>query len=213
VRDFRNSGVQAEAVAKEGVSVKAVAENRPLGAADREVLLELRLPQGREAAPAVTSWESNSGRALENLLARELHQNFNNDIVRHASVILREGNEGLIRLALKPESLGNVKIQLKLAENKIIGHIVVESEEALRAFEEELSALEKAVRDSGFDGASLEMSLASDGGTNQQWQETEASRLLPGLVASRYDAEIERTETRALFDTYQWGAQTVNVLA
>jgi hypothetical protein len=214
VRDFRNSSVQAEAVAKESTfQIKTVAENRPLGAADREVFLELRLPQGREAAPAVTSWEANSGRALENLLARELHQNFNNDIVRHASVILREGSDGLIRLALKPESLGNVKIQLELAENKIMGHIVVESEEALRAFEKEISSLEKAFRDSGFDSASLEMSLASDSGKDQQWQEREANPFLPGLVASRYDAEIERAETRSVFDLYQWGAQTVNVLA
>jgi flagellar hook-length control protein FliK len=214
VRDFRNSGVQAEAVAKEtAFQVKASAENRPFGAADREVFLELRLPQGREAAPAVTSWEANSGRAIENLLARELHQSFNNDIVRHASVILRENNEGLIRLALKPESLGNVKIQLELADNKIIGHIVVESEEALRAFEKEVSSLEKAFRDSGFDGASLQMSLASDGGEQQQWQEREANPLLPGLVASRYDAEIERSETFSAFDSYQWGMQTVNVLA
>jgi flagellar hook-length control protein FliK len=187
-------------------------ENRP-GGAEREITLELRLPQGREAAAPVTSWETGSGRAMENLLARELHQNFNSDIVRHASAILRDGNEGIIKLALKPESLGNVKIRLEMAENKIIGHIVVESEEALRAFEKEISSLEKAFRDSGFDGASLEMSLASDGGAGQQWQEAEASRFLPGQIASRYDAENERTEMPAAFDVYQWGAQAVSMMA
>jgi flagellar hook-length control protein FliK len=148
------------------------------------------------------------------MLARELHQNFNNDIVRHASVALRDGNEGTIRLALKPESLGNVKIHLELAENKIIGHIVVESEEALRAFEREISSLEKAFRDSGFDAANLEMSLAHDGrGAENQWQEAEASQFLNGdFAASRYDAAIEQGEMPLAFDIYQ-GTTAINVLA
>jgi flagellar hook-length control protein FliK len=150
------------------------------------------------------------------MLARELHQNFNNDIVRHASVMLREGNEGTIRLALKPESLGNVKIRLEMAENKITGRIVVESEEALRAFEREISSLEKAFRESGFEGASLEMSLAADGGGAQQCQETEASPTLPWhYAASRYDAAVENTEILPAHasDFYRQGAWAVNVLA
>jgi hypothetical protein len=100
-----------------------------------------------------------------------------------------------------------------MAENKIIGHIVVESEEALRAFEREISSLEKAFRDSGFDSANLDMSLAADGrGAEQQWQETEASRLLPGQVAaSRYDAALEQMAVPITLDIYQ-GTGAVNVL-
>jgi flagellar hook-length control protein FliK len=104
------------------------------------------------------------GRAFEDLLARELHQNLNGDIVRHASIILRDGEAGTVRLSLRPESLGNVKIRLEMAENKITGHIVVESGEALRAFEREIRSLEQAFRESGFESARLDMSLASGGG-------------------------------------------------
>ena len=214
LRDFRT---QAETAGKENsFRIATGGENRPLPQAEREITLELRLPQGREAssAAATSSWETGSGQAIENLLARELHQNFNNDIVRHASILLRDGNEGIIKLALKPESLGNVKIRLEMAENKIMGHIVVESEEALRAFEKEISSLEKAFQDSGFEGASLEMSLAADGGAGKQWQGTEASRALAGqFAASRYDTAVEWDVSPAVFDVYHRETRAVNILA
>jgi flagellar hook-length control protein FliK len=213
IRDYRN-GSQAELVQRDGaIQFRTGVETRFPSESSREITLELRLPnQGQESSSAATSWESKASQALENMLARELHQNFNNDIVRHASIALRDGNEGTIRLALKPESLGNVKIHLEMAENKIIGHIVVESEEALRAFEREISSLEKAFKDSGFESANLQMSLAADGGAEQQWQEMEASHFLPGQVAaSRYDAAAEMAAPMTL-DIYQ-GAGLINVLA
>ena len=215
VRDFRSQTVSAEAAARENALSYAGAEGRS-ASTGREVTLELQLSgQGREAASApVTSWESgpgSSGSIFENLLARELRQNFNGDIVRHASFLLRDGNEGTIRLVLKPESLGNVKIHLEMAENKIIGHIVVETEEAMRAFEKEITSLEKAFEDTGFEGASLEMSLASDSGENQR-QEAEA--ILPGhFSASRYDAEIERDQQPAVFNIFQPDMQAVSIMA
>jgi len=218
VRDFRSDGTVTEGAARDGsVPLRVSAETRLSGENNsKDIVLELRLPdQGREAASATTSWEAKAGQAFEDLLARELHQNFNNDIVRHASVALRDGDEGTIKLALKPESLGNVKIRLEMAENKITGHIVVESKEALRAFEREISSLEKAFRDSGFDGANLEMSLAADGrGAEQQWQETEASQFLTGqIAASRYDAALERMDIPLILDVYQQGTRAVNMFA
>jgi hypothetical protein len=132
--------------------------------------------------------------------------------------MLRDGNgglaEGTIRLALKPESLGNVKIRLEMAENKITGRIFVESEEALRAFEREIASLEKAFRDSGFDAANLEMSLASDGRGAEQWQGTEASQSLSRLIAaSRYDASFESVSIPPTLDFYRQGERAVNLLA
>jgi flagellar hook-length control protein FliK len=135
--------------------------------------------------------------------------------VRHASVILRDSSEGTIRLALKPESLGNVKIRLEMAENKITGRIVVESEEALHAFEKEITSLEKAFVESGFEGANLEMSLAADSGGAEQWQGTEASQSLMRLIAaSHYEATAaEWTEIPTALDYYYQGTRSINVLA
>jgi hypothetical protein len=133
---------------------------RPLsGGREAELTVELR---GREAVSEKGGREAGPGNAgaFENLLARGLEQDLSAGIVREARFVLRDGNEGTIKLSLKPESLGNVKIRLEMAENKITGHIVVESEEALRAFEREIHSLEQAFRDSGFEGAELDFSLA-----------------------------------------------------
>jgi flagellar hook-length control protein FliK len=215
VRDSRS--VNAEHAQKDSVfQVKAVAEARQEQASAKEITLELRMPnQGHENQSAPTSWETKAGQAFEDILSRELHQNLNNDIVRHASVILRDSSEGIIRLALKPESLGNVKIRLEMAENKITGRIVVETEEVLRAFEKEITSLEKAFVESGFEGANMEMSLAADGGGAEQWQETEAGASFAMRIgASHYEASAaELTDVPASLDYYYHGTRSVNVFA
>ena len=157
----------------------------------QEVTLDLRLG---DAAPqntqAQTVWDVKSGAAMENLLARELHQNFNGDIVRHAQMILRNGGEGIIRLALHPETLGNVKIHLEMAENKITGHIFVESEESLNAFRKEIAALEQAFKDSGFAEATLDLSMTNDGAQNQDFERPLFSAMDAALgYEESYDAE------------------------
>jgi flagellar hook-length control protein FliK len=214
-RDFRSHGT--EAVQKDGpFLVKAAAESRTSEGSVREITLEFRMPnQGQQNQSAQTTWETKAGQAFEDILARELHQNLNNDIVRHASVVLRDSSEGTIRLALKPESLGNVKIRLEMAENKITGHITVESEEALRAFEKEITSLEKAFMESGFEGANLEMSLANHGGGAEQWQEMGVDQSLARLIAaSHYEAAAaEWTEIPAVLDYYYQGTRSINVLA
>lgn len=210
VQDFRGSrdaGADAQAVREAGHADEA---RPPVGSRETELTVELRSGD-RGSESAATGGEKTASQAFEDILARELHQNLNNDIVRHASVVLKDGGEGTIKLSLKPESLGNVKIRLEMADNKITGHIIVESDEALRAFEREVSSLEQAFRESGFEGADLEMSLASgngSGGAGEQWNEGEASpffseRFAAERASSQYDALTERTDT-------PWAAAAVN---
>jgi flagellar hook-length control protein FliK len=146
--------------------------------------------------------------SFRDALAQELRGALGQDIVRHASIILKEGGEGLIRLSLKPESLGNVKIRLELSENKIAGHIIVENNDALRAFERELPVLEAAFKDSGFEGASLE--LSRDGGDNRRWNGEEARPFYSErLASSSYEALTEYQGGNALVH----GDTQVNMLA
>ena len=187
LRDFRspqagNSAVQGEL---------RVSEERVNARGETELVVELR--GGGQNRPEPAAGEGRPAQAFEDILARELHQNLNNDIVRHASIALRDNNEGTIRLSLKPESLGHVKIRLEMSENRIAGHIIVESGEALRAFEREIHTLEQAFRDSGFDAASLKMAVASDGrreSPERQWKE--AKPFYSGrFAASGYDTAGE----------------------
>jgi hypothetical protein len=127
------------------------------------------------------------GESFGQLLSRELRGDLSGDIVKQAAVVLRDG-EGTIRLSLKPESLGKVKIHLEMAENKISGHIFVETEEALRAFEQEIHTLEQSFRDSGFE-ASLSAALDYRGGGRRWKEETESPFFSTRFAASAYDGE------------------------
>jgi hypothetical protein len=187
----------------------------------KEISMDLRLPDygmnvDKAGSQAQTSWEAKSGQAsasaVENMLARELHQNFNGDIVRHAQMILRNGGEGMIKIALHPETLGHVKIRLEMAENKITGIIVVESEEALNAFRKELASLEQAFKDSGFAEASLDLSLASDGGSQQ---ELEDSSFASQMAASVYEGNLrDNADRETVLDVFlRQGSGSINMLA
>jgi hypothetical protein len=171
---------------------KTVNSARPLSA-EMEIPVDLDLtgrPDGGEAKSAVG--QSSQGWTFEDALAKELRGGLSTDIVRDATVIVRNGGEGTIKLSLRPESLGDVKIRLEMTENKITGRIIVESSEALRAFERELPVLEKAFRDSGFSETNLEMSLAWGGENSGSQEQPERDFLNQAIAASRYDVEADR---------------------
>jgi len=209
VRDFRSSDANGLNNSQKPFSVVETSAGRAQGENPvREITLELRLPEQNNSAPQ-TTWEAKAGTALENMLARELHQNFNGDIVRHASMALRDGGEGTIRIALKPESLGNVKIRLEMSENKITGVIFVESEESLNAFRREITSLEQAFRDSGFTNADLNLTLTQDGQSQQEWRE--ANSFTSQTAASRYDESFNDAQLINIFIERHQGS--INMLA
>jgi flagellar hook-length control protein FliK len=167
--------------------------------------------QSNAQTASQTTWSdtpsNNAGSQLENILARELHNNLNGDIVREASLALHSNGEATVRLNLKPETLGNVRIKLEMSGGKLTGHIVVESEEALHAFEREIKALETAFRESGFDEASLDMALAGSAFQNAGSDGEDRPFSLAENVAkaaSRYDASvsIDDSDFENLTDLY-----------
>jgi flagellar hook-length control protein FliK len=188
VRDLR-TGLQTETS-----GAAAAAGN----AAERELVVELR-PAGERlftgnpagnVAETEHALSAESGGNFEAMLAGRLSGELSSDIVKQAAIVLRDGGEGTIRLSLKPETLGKVKIHLEMAENKVSGHIFVESEEALRAFEREIHTLEQAFKDSGFAEASLDTALGSGDGRRRESGEDQpffSSR----LAAASYDTGSE----------------------
>ncbi|MDR0784697.1 MAG: flagellar hook-length control protein FliK [Treponema sp.] len=101
------------------------------------------------------------------ILTRQLDGGLSSEIVKQAAVVLKDGGQGVIRLSLKPETLGSVKIRLEMSENKVVGHIIVDSGDALRAFDKAVPSLEQAFRDSGFETATLNASLSNNGGRGE----------------------------------------------
>jgi flagellar hook-length control protein FliK len=200
VRDLRTAEGQGgtSAVTENTVSLKTALESnfRPFSNTEIEIPVELDLHKGSVDGKAGDS--SIAGRTFEDALAAELRGNLSTDIVRDAAVIIRNGGEGTIRLSLRPASLGDVKIRLEMTENKITGHIILKSSEALRAFERELPVLEKAFKDSGFSETNLEMFLASDDSANggafgRREERQERDYFISALAASRYETEFEQS--------------------
>jgi hypothetical protein len=189
--EVRPGSGRQDGPATESVRTASTAEASSDRGRETELTVELRA-MGKTQGEISMEREDRPVQGFQDMLARELHENLNGDIVRHASVMLRDSGEGTIRLSLRPESLGSVKIRLEIAENKIAGRIIVESDEAFRAFEQELHSLEQSFRESGFDGANLEMAFSSDSGREgRNGQGGEADSLFSGrLSASRYDAAV-----------------------
>jgi flagellar hook-length control protein FliK len=193
---------------------------------ESEILVDLKLNGGnpQNSAPAEAAGGAPSGApSFESALAREIEGNLGYNILREAQIIARSGGEGTIKLSLKPETLGNVKIRLEMAENKITGRILVESPEALRAFSRELPVLEQSFRDSGFNGASLELSLAQEGAGGQESGGQNGgdgngadgngagSRYFPDFAAAGYEGERSGEAPQFMPGAYGFQAGGVNL--
>lgn len=145
---------------------------------------------GQGVARNVSAANPSAG-SMSDHLAKDLREVYNTDIVRQAQIILKNDTTGLIRMTLHPETLGNVKIKLNLTDNKIAGTIVVESDEALKAFAKEMKSLEQAFLDGGFDGASLDLSVDPDASGNDGRQQQNGGDKTPffshSFAANGYD--------------------------
>jgi len=103
------------------------------------------------------------------LLDRQLQDRGTQELTKNIRFVLKDHNEGEIRLILKPEALGKVRINLNLHENHIVGKIIVENSSVRQAFMNNLADLTRALEDSGFSSASLDVSVGG-GQTQQQRQ-------------------------------------------
>lgn len=171
----------------------------PASGSSADLTLSLREGSGRSDGASDAAGAKASGQgSFADALSRELREAYNAEIVQRAAVVLKDGGDGLIRLALKPEALGAVKIRLELADNRVAGRIVVESDEALKAFSKELKSLEQAFVDGGFDGASIELALSSGGGGDSsaggRGRTDDRPFFSDRLVASEYGSAVADIE-------------------
>ena len=81
--------------------------------------------------------------------ASELDDALKSHIVKQAAIILRGDSAGEIRLTLKPDHLGKVRVKLELEDKNIIGKIFVENETVRNVFQQNMGSLQKAFADGG----------------------------------------------------------------
>ncbi len=175
VQDARTDAEKLAAVASQASKLDEAQASgkRDAGSADilsREMVVLLGERDG-SGAPSDASSEKARAGSFQNLLSQALREDLGASIAREASIVLERSGEGRIKLNLRPESLGNVKIDLALKEGELSGKIVVRSEEARQAFEEGMAELLEAFEAEGFASPKLEVSVNS----GRAWAENQGS--------------------------------------
>lgn len=133
-----------------------------------------------------------SGSTFQQMLSQEIQFNAP-DFVRAGNIVLQDNNSGSINMILKPENLGNVKINLHLSDNVITGQITVNSKEAFDAFKQNLETLKQAFQNSGFENANLSLSYAdtSSGSFAQGERQQSSEQFFSNKVYGDYASSAE----------------------
>ncbi len=151
------------------------------------------------AAPAASRPPSAPG-----LSGPALRERLLPEIVRQAGIVLRDGGEGEIRLVLKPEHLGSVRIRLQLGESSLEGRIVVDNSNVKELLDANLEQLKSALRQEGWASANIDVTVSGGGGRRDLPPEP-----APPAVSGRTAGQFERATPVAL----DLGFTTVNLLA
>ena len=174
VLDLRKERAEAEQL-REGSTGEKAAVARSDGKAgsaeglekDFSVLFRGNYAQ-RVPAPAAEAAQSVRSQGLP----QRFQERFVPEVVKQTGIILKDGGAGEIRLVLKPENLGSVRIRLSLSESSLEGRIVVDNNSVKELVESSLDSLRNALRQEGFQTASLEVSVghrrSGDGAAQNQ---------------------------------------------
>jgi hypothetical protein len=126
------------------------------------------------------------------------------ELVRASTLVLRDGG-GEIRLVLKPESLGSVRIRMNVVDNAIEGHIIVDSAAVKHVFDGSVDALRRALTAEGFQTGSLQVSVGgqnTDADQRQQSEAQEASAAARRITAQDFERNVPGLEHVSLGDLF-----------
>jgi hypothetical protein len=171
---------------------------RTVEAQDREVSVLFRTQFQDRAHPEADVRTTRSSANFE--------QRFIPEVVKHTGIILRSGGNGEIRLVLKPENLGSVRIRLALSESSLEGRIVVDNNSVKELVESSLDNLKNALRQEGYQ-ANLEVSV----GHRRSWNGDETGQAQ--LPEWRRDGSEEFEKAVPLFLDMKPDYELINLLA
>ena len=135
------------------------------------------------------------------------------DFVQAGKIVLRDNNAGEIRLHLRPENLGAVKINLELSEGKrVTGTVTVASKEAYEAFEKNLDNLAEEFKQNGFEFAEFNLNWSGFSGQEGFAENFES---FSGFAYKNQEQDLRQLEKTAdNLSTYSYAyGSTVDLLA
>ncbi|MDC7224039.1 MAG: flagellar hook-length control protein FliK [Spirochaetales bacterium] len=117
--------------------------------------------------------EAPVSKEVSRLFQDYMNETGNKELVRKIDFILKDENQGEIKLILKPEALGNVRINLSLNENHIAGKIFVDNSSVRDIFLNNMDELTSLLKENGYEEASLEVWVGQDGRSGQEQEQNE----------------------------------------
>jgi hypothetical protein len=156
VLDLRKSPPENEQARERPLEAKSTVfrvgeKNAPAEGQDRDISILVRThSQERGTTPAAEA-AARSGRPAANF-----EQRFIPEVVKQTGIVLKNGGVGEIRLVLKPENLGSLRIRLSVSESSLEGRIVVDNNSVKELVESSLDNLKNALRLEGYQTANLE---------------------------------------------------------
>lgn len=125
-------------------------------------------------------------------MMEKLKNSLQNDIVKHTKIILKENGNGEIRIVLKPESLGSIRMRVNLQNNHIDGRIFVENINIKEIVDQAMNNLNAAFKQEGFDSVSLKVSVGHGNGQEQQdGREQEPAEYTYAEAAEEFEKNLE----------------------
>ena len=122
-----------------------------------------------------------------------------NELVKATNMVLRDGG-GEIRLVLKPESLGSVRVRMHIMDNAIEGKIVVDNQAVKQVIDGNLDSLMRALRAEGFQGASIQVSVGGQNADSGRQTQDERPEAVRRVSAQGFERNIPGVESLSLGD-------------
>ncbi len=144
-------------------------------------------------------------KSMKSAVLSQLRESVNNQIVKQAGIVVKGNGTGEIKLVMKPESLGKVRIQLSLNDNHIAGRIIVENNIVREIFESNLENLYKAFGTGGFENGGIEVSVQGQGNDSAGGNRKDGKALNGRAVKAMEEAVPLVTES-------EWQSNAVNMV-
>jgi len=121
------------------------------------------------------------------------------ELTQATTMILKDGG-GEIRLILKPESLGSVRIRMNVVDNKVEGKIIVDSAAVKHVFDGSVDALRRALTAEGFQTGSLSVSVGGQGADTGEREQRQTPAEVQRIAAKGFERNVPGIETMSLGD-------------
>jgi flagellar hook-length control protein FliK len=123
------------------------------------------------------------------------------ELVRASNLVLKDGG-GEIRLVLKPESLGSVRIRMNVVDNSIEGRIIVDSAAVKHVFDGSVDALRRALTAEGFQMGSLQVSVGGQNTDADERRRQEQATAVRKIAVQGFERNVPGVENVSLGDLF-----------